>query len=305
MMRRALAVPVLILAVALSLLPGATGARAAGEEETEARRQTQQARERAAAQRMAEVLIQEEEARRKRLAEREAAAAAAHARAAAGWGDSAVAAAPAVQQSGPSADSALDRVFPGGEDAGDWSAGRSGVRGAGESFPREEYPSAFVVDRDAGPAPAPAPAQQAPPRPSAPPTPVAAGEEGLELFHTGYSRFSQGDYARAKAAFEAFLRRVPGHDLSDSAQYWIGECAYAQGDLDGALREYRKVIDSFPFGDKVADALLKTGYVLLEQGKTAEARRVLRQLVEDHPDTGAAQRARQRLGEPGLAPAVQ
>ncbi len=137
------------------------------------------------------------------------------------------------------------------------------------------------------------PAVDAGPTPESHPVP----EPRLELFHTGYSHYSQGDFEAARRAFATFLVENPGHELADSAQYWLGQCAVAQGDYSTALLEYRRVVDSFPFGDKVADALLKVGDVLQELGRGAEARDTWQRLIAEFPASGAARRARERLGD--------
>jgi tol-pal system protein YbgF len=301
------------LALGVVLLAGAwagevpAGSRAEREEAARRRKaQVERARETARANRLAEVLIREELARRRGRQEAERAAADATAAAGPGRRVAVSGGRPLPAQTAPAADAGLDRVF--GRN-GAWTAEPAGA---------SDYPTAIVVPpRPATRPPAAAsriPAAETVIGPEAPPeagrqaavlpAPVPAGSDGLDLFHTGYSRFSQGDYGRAREAFAEFLTRYPGHELADSAQYWIGECAYAQGDYTTALVEYRKVIESFPFGDKVADALLKSGYALLELGRTAEARELLGQLVEEYPESGAAKRARERLAGTGAPPAM-
>lgn len=125
-------------------------------------------------------------------------------------------------------------------------------------------------------------------------SPVQA-QPDLELFHSGYSKYSQGDFKAARSDFAAFLAANPGDDLADSAQYWLGQCAAAGGDDETALVEYRRVVTSFPFGDKVPDALLKSGDMLTRMGRDHEARRTWQELLRDFPQSGAARRAQTRL----------
>ena len=135
------------------------------------------------------------------------------------------------------------------------------------------------------------------PSPAVPEVPSgqARTQPNLELFHAGYSKYSQGDYTAARGDFAAFLAAHPGDDLADSAQYWLGQCAAAQGDHAAALAEYQRVIASFPSGDKVPDALLKSGDMLSRLGRENEARRTWEELVRDFPQSGAASRAQTRL----------
>jgi tol-pal system protein YbgF len=184
--------------------------------------------------------------------------------------------------------------------AGGAAAGTSAGMGAATGY---EAPTT-VDPGQPGPAGQPMPgsgSQASPPRGAGAPqphgTPQAGGTANLELFHSGYSNYSKGDFVAARRSFAAFLAANPGHELADSAQYWLGQCAAAEGDYARALADYRRVIESFPFGDKVPDALLKSGEALMELGREAEARRTWKELAREFPDTGAGRRAREHLGE--------
>ena len=184
--------------------------------------------------------------------------------------------------------------------AGGAAAGTSAGMGAATGY---EAPTT-VDSGQPGPAgqPMPGSGSQASPPPGAgapqpPATPQAGGTANLELFHSGYSNYSKGDFVAARRSFASFLAANPGHELADSAQYWLGQCAAAEGDYARALADYRRVIESFPFGDKVPDALLKSGEALMELGREAEARLTWEELAREFPDTGAGRRARERLGK--------
>jgi TolA-binding protein len=84
-------------------------------------------------------------------------------------------------------------------------------------------------------------------------------------------------------------------ELSDNAQYWIGECYYGLGDLDKAVLEYLKVRDLYPDGDKVAAATLKTGYAFLRKGDSATARRYFETVLREFPNSDEATLARDKL----------
>jgi tol-pal system protein YbgF len=121
------------------------------------------------------------------------------------------------------------------------------------------------------------------------------GASGVELFHAGYSEYSQGDYDRAAEAFSAFLAANPTHDLADNAQYWLGECAFAQGRYQEAHAAYRRVVEGYATGDKVAEALLKSGLCLEALGQPAAARDEFLKVTEGYPGTPPARRAAERL----------
>jgi len=107
--------------------------------------------------------------------------------------------------------------------------------------------------------------------------------------------FSEAD---AVAALRAFLTKHPRHDYADNAQYWLGEAHYAQKDYPRALVEFRNVIETYPRGNKVPDALLKVGYCYQALGQAEKSRAVLEQVVNLYPKTEPAVIAAKRLETP-------
>ena len=87
----------------------------------------------------------------------------------------------------------------------------------------------------------------------------------------------------------------PNSDLADNAQFWIGAARFQRGDISGALAAFRETIAGFPRGNKVPDALLKSGECLERLGDSEEARRVYREVIDRFPTTAASALARERL----------
>jgi TolA-binding protein len=63
----------------------------------------------------------------------------------------------------------------------------------------------------------------------------------------------------------------------------MGECYYSRRQFEDAVREFRVVVERFPQGNKVPDALLKAGYSYLALGKVEAGRRTLEELVRSYP----------------------
>jgi TolA-binding protein len=63
------------------------------------------------------------------------------------------------------------------------------------------------------------------------------------------------------------------------------------------VREFRKVIEHYPSGNKVPDALLKVGFSYLLLGSTEAGRQTLSQLQRSYPRHEAAGLASARLAE--------
>ncbi|MGH2901134.1 MAG: tol-pal system protein YbgF, partial [Solirubrobacteraceae bacterium] len=107
-----------------------------------------------------------------------------------------------------------------------------------------------------------------------------------------------GKRDEAVAALRAFIARYPHHDYADNAQYWLGEAFYAEKDYARALVEFRRVIEVYPRGNKVPDALLKVGYCYQSLHQTEKARAVLEQVVNLYPKSEPATLAAKRLETP-------
>lgn len=117
------------------------------------------------------------------------------------------------------------------------------------------------------------------------------------LYDRGYTLYHQGHYADAEASFQRFLEANSASELADNAQYWIGECRYARDDLRGALEAFRRTVEIFPQGNKVADALLKAGQCLEGLGQKDDARSTYREVLRRFPGSAAGAVAEERLAK--------
>jgi len=107
-------------------------------------------------------------------------------------------------------------------------------------------------------------------------------------YRKAYELTTKSRYPQAQKKFEAFLTRWPSHQLADNALYWLGECLYAQKQYLAALQAFQRVIRDYPDGNKVPDAMLKTGLCYQNLGEPTQARKVLLQVAEIYPGSGAA-----------------
>ena len=116
-----------------------------------------------------------------------------------------------------------------------------------------------------------------------------------DLYKDAYETYQRGDYERARRKFEAFLKQYPNTELSDNAQFWIGETFYAKKDYEKAILEYEKAIAKYPEGDKIPAALLKQALAFLELGDKTNGRNLLKRVIERYPQTEQADMAKKRL----------
>jgi tol-pal system protein YbgF len=146
--------------------------------------------------------------------------------------------------------------------------------------------------RERAPAPRPTPAPRPAPAPNA-----------LELYRRSLEALRGGRHDDAVAGFREFLQRFAGHEFADNAQYWLGECFYDRKDYGAAAREFHRVVERYPQGNKVPDAMLKLGFSYYAAGSCDPGRQALEQLVHAYPKHEAATLATARLAEPSCAAA--
>ncbi len=103
-----------------------------------------------------------------------------------------------------------------------------------------------------------------------------------------------GRSAEGIARFREFLQHYPQGRYAANAEYWTGECLYAQGKLQEALAQFEKVNATYPRHHKNADALLKAGMCLSRLGDKQGAARKYTTLLADFPNSEAARLARSR-----------
>jgi len=116
-----------------------------------------------------------------------------------------------------------------------------------------------------------------------------------DLYRSALDNFTRENYPAAILEFQEFVANHPDHDLADNAQYWIGECYYAQKNFALAAVEFDKVEKHFGSGNKVAAALLKRGLALRELNRNEEAVAVLETVVTRYPAADEAAIAKKRL----------
>ncbi|MDZ7344943.1 MAG: tol-pal system protein YbgF [candidate division KSB1 bacterium] len=122
-------------------------------------------------------------------------------------------------------------------------------------------------------------------------------EAAKQLYDAAYQDMVKGQYELARQGFMAYLRMQPAGDLADNAQYWIGECHYAQRKYDEAISAFETVLAKYPDGDKVPAAMLKLAYSQLALNQKTNAQGNLEALIRRFPQSNEATLARSRLQE--------
>lgn len=142
----------------------------------------------------------------------------------------------------------------------------------------------------APPVPVPTPAP-----PMAAPAAEVSPEQQFAVYERALNDYHGQRYAQAREAFGDFLRQFPTSTYANNAQFYIGQCFYAERQYEDAIAAYQVVIDRYPRGTKRPSALLKMGYAKEQLGDRVEAKRLLQRVVDEYPFSGEAQLARNRL----------
>ncbi len=132
------------------------------------------------------------------------------------------------------------------------------------------------------------------PPPAARPADPAAEQRAYDA---ALDQFKRGDFPGSITSFSNFVRAYPQSALAPSAQYWVGNAYYARKDFRASIAAQRTLISVYPTSNKVPDALLNIASAQSDLNDNAAARRTLEELIAKFPQTEAAQKARQRLGQ--------
>lgn len=144
-------------------------------------------------------------------------------------------------------------------------------------------------------APPASPDAPANPAPAAPTTALAPGMTPQRLYNTSLADFTAGQWVLCIEGFKNYLSNFPRTDLSDDAQWYVGECYQQDGKFAEAIDAYNKVIANYPKGDRVPDAYYKRGIALSAMGQTDRAKDSFEQLMKLYPDHDMSRMAKQQL----------
>ena len=102
---------------------------------------------------------------------------------------------------------------------------------------------------------------------------------------------------RPDSAVQAFQRVTDSFEgaLAAECQFRIGQCLAARNDREGAVGAYLKVSILYDQPTWGSRGLFEAGVLCQDAGQTARARRLFREVVQDHPDSPWAAASRDRL----------
>jgi tol-pal system protein YbgF len=132
------------------------------------------------------------------------------------------------------------------------------------------------------------------------PPPAGAAPPADVLYNNALRDYNSGKYELSSQEFGDYMKYYSNTDLAGNAQFYIADIEYRQGNFEAAVKDYDKVLEQFPGGNKAAAAQLKKGYALLELGQKDSGIRELNSLIARYPRSIEASQARDRLRRLGV-----
>lgn len=119
--------------------------------------------------------------------------------------------------------------------------------------------------------------------------------DAAELYRYGYERKQAGDCKEAIRAFTLFAQKFAKNTRADNSLFLLAECQYEGKEFAPSIRTLKTVMDAYPKGDKVDDALVLMHDNFVALGQCRDAIPFLETLVEEYPRSSLRKTAEKRL----------
>jgi len=104
----------------------------------------------------------------------------------------------------------------------------------------------------------------------------------------------RGEFAQAASAYDAFLKRFSASGYGPVVRFWLGNAQYGQRAYAPAIASFREFLRQNPKHPRVPEAMLALANCQAELKDLKSARKTLDDLIKAHPDSEAAQAAKER-----------
>ena len=129
--------------------------------------------------------------------------------------------------------------------------------------------------------------------------PVDAAATALaekNAYTAAYLALKSGRYDESSAGFSKVVKTHPKGEYTDQAYYWLGESLVAQHRDKEAVEAFKVVANNYKDSPKHAAALLKLASAYQSMNQVGNSRAALARVIQEHPDSRSAERARIQLG---------
>lgn len=120
------------------------------------------------------------------------------------------------------------------------------------------------------------------------PAPVSNYEKAIEAIRNK-------QYLQAQNFLIEYLAIHPHDKLAGNAHFWLGEVYYQQNKRTLAKREFEILRKDYPASPKLANALLKLGYLEVDEENFGKAKEIFNRVIKKFPETSSAQLAKIKL----------
>jgi len=123
---------------------------------------------------------------------------------------------------------------------------------------------------------------------------AAKSDQARANLWLGQARFNRGEHDRAEAVFKRVTTLSTG-SLAAQAQFQIGRCRLAEGDMEGAVEAYLKLTILYDNEEIVSKGLLQIGRCYEDLKQRTKAVKFYKELMTRYPKTQASREASARL----------
>lgn len=117
------------------------------------------------------------------------------------------------------------------------------------------------------------------------------------LYELGESAFKSGLTRKARAIFHEFLKKHPDHDLTDDAQFMVGQTLFSEGRFTEAVQEFKTVYDQFQTGNRYREAVLKIGLAYVRSNRCRKALKIYKFAAKTFKKSDEGQAAAKEVEE--------
>jgi len=105
-----------------------------------------------------------------------------------------------------------------------------------------------------------------------------------DLYKTALTYYFESNYEESIKSFKRLISFDDSHELSDNAQYWIGESYFGLGNYARALSAFEIVL-TYPQSNKNDYAQFKIGLCLLKLKKEPQAYAAFQSFINSYPES--------------------
>lgn len=153
------------------------------------------------------------------------------------------------------------------------------------SEPLDSPPMTLQTPGAAPAAPAPAPAAS------------ASTEDPQVHYQRAQKDYSAGDFQKAKSEFDEHLRLWPGSETASNALFWKAKCNLKLNDYRGAISDFEQLRREYSSSTKVPFAMHNQAVAHSNLGETAQAQKLLEEVIANYPASPAAEQAKLDLAK--------